>query len=443
MKVALVSLGCARTLVDSEVALGSLEKEGYQIVQDVKHADIAIVNTCGFIEEAKLESIETILNLCELKKKGRLEAVVVLGCLSQRYGDELQKELKDVDAIVGTNNFGDLAKVLRPIREKKKVFEFKAKPRFILNEKTGRHLLTPKHYAYIKISEGCINACSYCAIPKMKGTHRSRTIQSVLNEIKTLTSKKKLSEINLIGQDTTAFGYDRNKAFELPKLLTEIAKLNLVPWVRFLYAHPGHVTEELIEVMAGYPSLCKYIDFPIEHSHDEVLRRMNRGVLREKMEWGIKTLRRKMPAISIRTAVIVGSPGETEEEFRDLLDFLKEIRFEKLGAFIFSPEEGTKAYKMPHQVPLGIKRERYDAVMSQQQEISRQINDSFLGKSVKVLVDERDPKQTGVFYGRTEGDAPEVDGQVIIHSKKLLKPGDFVNVKISDTLEYDLVGVVG
>ena len=442
MKVALVSLGCARTLVDSEVALGSLEKEGYQIVQDVKHADIAIVNTCGFIEEAKLESIETILHLCELKKKRRLEAVVVLGCLSQRYGAELQKELKDVDAIVGTNNFGDLAEVLRPLRHKKKVFEFKAKPRFILNEKTSRHLLTPKHYAYVKISEGCINACSYCAIPKMKGAHRSRTIQSVLKEIKALASKQRMSEINLIGQDTTAFGYDRNKTFELPKLLTEIAEQNLVPWVRFLYAHPAHVTEELIEVMARYPSLCKYIDFPIEHSHDEVLRRMNRGVTREKMEWGIRALRKRMPTISIRTAVIVGSPGETDEEFRDLLDFLKEIRFEKLGAFIFSPEEGTKAYHMPHQVPMGIKRERYNAVMSQQQEISRQINDSFLGKSVKVLVDEKDPNQTGVFYGRTEGDAPEVDGQVIIHSKKLLKPGDFLNVKITDTLEYDLVGVM-
>ncbi len=440
MKVGLVSLGCARTLVDSEVALGGLKKEGYEIVSDVRQADVAVVNTCGFIEEAKLESIETILDLCRMKKRGELQAVVVLGCLAQRYGPELEEELKEVDGIIGTNNYGDLAQVLKPLKDKHRVYEVKAKPYYLLDENTPRYSLTPSHYAYVKISEGCINACSYCVIPKMKGPHRSRTIESILNEIKNLARERKLSEINLIGQDTAAFGYDQDREFKLPRLLSEIAALRLVPWVRLLYAHPGHVTEELISAMAEHPAICKYVDFPIEHSHDDMLKRMNRGVTRAKMEWGIETLRKRMPGVSIRTTVIVGFPGETEEEFRDLMDFLKETRFERLGAFIFSPEEGARAYAMADQVPQHIKTERFNAVMAQQQEISRELNDSLSGKTLKVLVDEKDPNEEGLFYGRTEADAPEVDNQVSFHSSAALLPGDFVDVRVTDALEYDLVG---
>ena len=442
MKVSLVSLGCSRTLVDSEVALGSLKTEGYEIVRDVQRADIAVVNTCGFIEEAKLESIETILRLCEMKKKGRLKAVVVLGCLAQRHGEELRKELgNEVDGIIGTDSYGDLARVLKPLKDKnQKVFEVKAKPHFLLDENTPRFSLTPEYLAYVKISEGCINACSYCVIPKMKGTHRSRSIDSVLNEIKKLSKEKQLSEIDLIGQDTAAFGFDRSRTFELPQLLRSIAELKLVPWLRLLYAHPGHVSEELIEVMAATPTICKYLDFPIEHSHDDMLRRMNRGVDRAKMVWGIETFRKKIPDVSIRTTVIVGFPGETEEEFRDLMDFLKETRFERLGAFLFSEEEGARAYGLPDQIPQEIKQERFNAVMAQQQEISQEINSGFLGKTIRVLIDDKNGKERDVFYGRGEGDAPEVDGQVIVHSQSRLKPGDFVNVRVTDALEYDLVG---
>ena len=441
MKINLVSLGCARTLVDSEVALGSLKKEGYQIVPDVRNADIAIVNTCGFIEEAKMESIETILSLCELKKKGRLAAVVVLGCLAQRYGGELRDELKEVDGIVGTNNYGDLAQVLKPIRDKRaKVFEVKAKPHFLLNEAMPRVSLTPPHLAYVKISEGCLNACSYCVIPKMKGPHRSRTIESILNEIKILSEERRLSEIDLIGQDTAAFGYDEDRRFKLPELLNEVAALGRAPWIRLLYAHPGHVSGELVDAIAGNPSICKYVDFPIEHSHDDMLKRMNRGVDRAKMVWGIQTLRKKIPGVSLRTTVIVGFPGETEEEFRDLMDFLKEIRFERLGAFTFSEEEGSRAYGMAGQIPKEIKQERFNAVMAQQREISREIGEACVGKTVKVLVDQKDAKEPGLFYGRTEADAPDVDGQVIINSQRELKPGDFVNVTVTDALEYDLIG---
>ncbi len=440
MKVALVSLGCSRTLVDSEVALGGLIREGYSVVSDVEKADIAIVNTCGFIEEAKTESIETILRLCELKKKGKLGAVVVLGCLAQRYGPELQKEIKEADAIIGTNNYGDLAKILEPLKKKKKAYRVEPKPYYLLDENTPRYSLTPDYFAYVKISEGCINACSYCVIPQMKGKHRSRPIESILNEIRLLAAQKKLSEINLVGQDTAAYGFDLDRTFKLPQLLDEIAKLNLVPWLRLLYAHPGHVSEELIDMIARHPSLCKYVDFPIEHSHDALLKRMNRGVTREKMEWGIRTLRKKIPGVSIRTTLIVGFPGETEEEFQDLLSFLEEYRFDRLGAFKFSAEEGARAYSMSEQIPEELKQERYDTVMALQQKISSEINESWIGREVSVLIEEKSEEGPGLYRGRTERDAPEVDGQVIVNSENLLRPGQFVNVQITDALEYDLVG---
>lgn len=441
MKVGLVSLGCVRTLVDSEVALGALKSEGYEIVSDIQKADIAVVNTCGFIEEAKVESIETILKLCRMKKKGRLKAVVVLGCLAQRHGEELRKELGDeVDAIIGTDSYADLARVLQPLKNKDKIFEVKAKPHFLLDENTPRFSLTPDYLAYVKISEGCINACTYCVIPKMKGAHRSRAIESIVQEIRNIVAERHPSEIDLIGQDTAAFGFDRSRQFELPELLKRVAELEIVPWLRLLYAHPGHVNEELIEVMAEYPSICKYLDFPIEHSHDHMLRRMNRGVDRAKMQWGIDAFRKRIPNISIRTTVIVGFPGETEVEFQDLMDFLKETRFERLGAFMFSEEEGSRAYGLPDQVPSELKKERFNAVMSQQREISQSINDQFVGKTVRVLVEHENKKEKGIYYGRREADAPEVDGQVIVHSRTLLKPGAFVHVRVTDALEYDLVG---
>lgn len=428
--------------MDSEVALGGLAAQGYEVVSDVKQADVAIVNTCGFIEEAKVESIETILELCREKKKGRLGAVVVLGCLAQRYGKELGEELKEVDGIIGTNHYGDLARLLEPLKNKKKarVFEVREKPRYLLDEHSPRHSLTPPHLAYVKISEGCINACSYCVIPRMKGPHRSRTIDSVLNEIKKIAGERKLSEINLIGQDTAAFGFDRSRAFELPLLLQKIADQNLVPWVRLLYAHPGHVTDELIDAMARNETICKYVDFPIEHSHDDMLRRMNRGVSRAKMEWGIETFRKKIPGVAIRTTVIVGFPGETEEEFRDLMDFLKDARFERVGAFEFSEEEGARAYGMDGQIPKAVKRERFNAVMAQQMEISRGIHEAQIGREVEVLIDERPADEAGVFYGRTQADAPEVDGQAIVHSEKNLEQGEFVKMRVTDALEYDLIG---
>ncbi len=442
MKVSLVSLGCARTLVDSEVALGSLKKEGYDIVRDVKKADVAVVNTCGFIEEAKAESIETILRLCELKKKGKLSAVVVLGCLAQRHGEELRKEIPEADAIIGTDSFEDLPRLLEPIRLKslQRVYEVKEKPRYLLNEMSPRVTLTPEHYAYVKISEGCINACSYCMIPKMKGPHRSRSIESVLAEIAKITSERKISEINLIGQDTAAFGIDRERRFTLAELLNAVEKQGLVPWIRLLYAHPGHVTEEMIEAIAANPRICKYVDFPIEHSHDAMLVRMNRGVTRAKMLWGIDTLRKRMPAVAIRTTVIVGFPGETDEEFEDLMNFVRDVRFERLGAFLYSDEEGSRSFGMEGKISDDVKRERFNAVMALQREISIEQNDALVGSEARVLIDEP-AKEPGVYYGRRHADAPDVDGQVVVRSTKKLSPGQFVDVRVIDALEYDLVAV--
>ena len=440
MRVALVSLGCSRTLVDSEVALGGLVQEGYTVVAEAEGADVAIVNTCGFIEEAKAESIETILRLCQLKKKGKLGAVVVLGCLAQRYGKEIAREIPEADAIIGTNNYGDLAKLLEPLKKKQKAYRVEPKPYYLLDENSPRYSLTPDYFAYVKISEGCINACSYCVIPQMKGPHRSRPIESILNEIRLLAGQRKLSEVNLVGQDTAAYGFDRDRTFQLPKLLREIAGLDLVPWVRLLYAHPGHVSDDLIDAMAAHSSLCKYVDFPIEHSHDDMLKRMNRGVTREKMEWGLRQLRKSIPDVGIRTTLIVGFPGETEEEFQDLLSFLEEYRFDRLGAFKFSAEEGARAYKMGGQIPEEVKQERYEKVMELQQRISREINERWTGRKIPVLIEEPEPEAPGVYRGRTERDAPEVDGQVIVHSQRELRPGQFVQVEITDALEYDLVG---
>ena len=273
----------------------------------------------------------------------------------------------------------------------------------------------------------------------MKGPHRSRTIDSILKEIEQISAQKNLSEINLVGQDTAAFGYDLDKTFQLPKLLKAIARSSRVPWIRLLYAHPGHVSEELLEVLASESRLCKYVDFPIEHSHDAMLLRMNRQVTREKMEWGIRTMRKKMPEVSIRTTIIVGFPGETEEEFQDLMDFLKEVRFDRLGAFRFSQEEGSRAFGMPDQVPAELCQERYNAVMALQRDISEEKNRQWLGRQIQVLVEERTKGEKDLYLGRTERDAPEVDGQVIINSTIPLRPGQLVQALVTDSLEYDLV----
>jgi len=413
-KVGVINLGCARNLVDSQEILGRLKKNGHRIV-DMAHADVAIVNTCSFVADAKKESIDTIVELLELKKQGKLKKVIVAGCLAQRYGKELAEELKGIDAIVGT-------------------------PTFQKSAVPDQVYMTPKHFAYVKICESCYNRCSFCAIPKIKGKFSSRTIESVLEEIKRLDAAG-VKEINLIGQDITAYGMDLYREMSLARLLKEMVKVTKnIQWIRLLYAFPAHVTDELIEVMATEPKICKYIDMPLQHISDNLLLSMNRSITTKETRELIAKIRKQIPQGSLRTTFIVGMPGETEANFAELDAYIRETRFEKMGVFVYSREEGTDAFAMPGQVPETVKKKRMNLLMKEQREISHDIQRSFIGRQLKVLIDEKEQSAGNVYLGRSEYDAPDVDGSVYVHTKRKLKTGDFVNVRITDALEYDLVG---
>ncbi len=439
LSVGLVNLGCARNLVDSEVAVGTLLRHGYAYVEDVESADIALVNTCGFIDEAKRESVQSIVELLELKKRGRIRAVVVMGCLSQRYGQALAKELQGIDAVVGTNEFEKLAAILDRLPEK--IVHIERKPDYVLNRYSPRFSLTPDYMAYIKISEGCINRCAYCAIPLMKGPHRSRPVEDIVGQVTDLVESSPIREINLIGQDIAAYGYDIGRKFLLSRLVSEVARSAPEAWIRLLYAHPAHVTDDLTRVFKDHPNIARYIDLPIEHSHPDVLQRMRRGSTRKEIDHIIRTFRKEVPRIAIRTTVIVGLPGETEEEFQDLLAYIRETRFERLGAFRYSREEGTPAASMEPQIPEEVKRERFDRVMTAQRKILEEQHDAKIGHVVKVLIEKAQGTSPGVYLGRTEHDAPEVDTQVLVHASTPHKPGTFVSCRITDRKGYDLVGL--
>lgn len=414
-KIGLVNLGCARNTVDSQLMLGRLKKQGHRIV-NLDNADVAIVNTCSFIEEARTESIDTILELLDMKKEGKLKKVIVAGCLAQRYGKELLEEFSEVDAFVGT-----------PTLSRDQVPESMS--------------LTPKHYAYVKICESCFNACSFCAIPKIKGKFVSRSVESIVAEVRRL-DEQGVKEINIIGQDITAYGVDLYKEFALAFLLGEIVKAcGNIQWVRLLYAFPAHVTDELIEVMAREPKICKYIDIPLQHVSDRILAEQNRNITTAKTYELFHKIKKAMPDAFLRTTFIVGLPGETDKEFQDLLTFMNEFEFERAGAFVFSREEDTAAYDMPNQVDEKTKKKRMDKLMHLQQTISERVMDRFVGRRLKVLIEEESGDE-GVYLGRSEYDAPEVDGVVYVNSKIALAIGEFVDVEITDAYEYDLEGRV-
>jgi len=408
-KIGILSLGCPRNLVDSEGILSRLKLKRYPIV-DMHKADVAIINTCAFIEDAKKESIDAILDLIDLKRKGKLKKIIVYGCLTQRYRDTLVKELAEIDAFVG---------------------------KISLNHELRRFPLTPFHYAYLKICEGCINNCSYCIIPKIKGGFTSLDLNSILKKVEKF-NRERISELNIIGQDITGYGMDLYKMPKLTELLKKIVKIaSNIPWIRLLYLYPSRITDELIDLMRNEPKICKYIDLPIQHINDRILKLMQRNTTKKDILRLIAKIRKDIPSVAIRTSLIVGFPSESDEEFKELLEFIREARFERLGAFIYSCEEGTKAFDFKKQVPDKLKIERFNAVMSAQQEVSQDINRKFLGQTLDVLIDE---KENGIYLGRSQYDAPEVDGLVYVNSKNKLKPGDKVKVEITDTLEYDLVG---
>jgi len=408
-KIGILSLGCPRNLVDSESVLGRLDLKGY-LITDIDKADIAIVNTCAFIEDAKRESIDAILDLIELKKAGSLKKIIVYGCLAQRYKEELRDKLPEVDAFVG---------------------------KLSLNHELKRFPITPKHFAYLKICEGCINNCSFCIIPKIKGRFKSLDRESIIRKVQEF-DKQKVSELNIIGQDITGYGIDLDGKTNLPEILKEIVKkADNIGWIRLLYLNPGRISDELLRIVRDSQKLCKYMDLPVQHINNRILKLMNRNTTRSDIFSTIERVRKAVPGVGLRTSIIVGFPSETDREFKELLDFVKEARFERLGAFVYSREEGTGAYDLAGQVPKETKTARFNAIMSAQQNISREINKSFLGKELEVLIDE---SVEGDYLGRSQYDAPEVDGQVFVKAQKILKPGDFVKVRITDTLEYDLVG---
>ncbi len=435
-----MSLGCPRNLLDSEVLLALLEGKGLEIAGEPEGSDIAIVNTCGFIQDAKEESIELVLQLAELKKSGKIKKLVVTGCLPQRYPKELADQIKEIDAVFGTSDFIKIPGALEKLFSDRCIKEVSLEPDFLYDHTYSRKILTPGHFAYVKIQEGCSNRCSYCVIPNLKGPRRSRSIESVLKEIETLKEENDIKELVLIGQDTTSFGIDRGGKSELARLLREVSPLMEEGWVRLLYTHPAHFTDELIETITEVDNICKYVDLPIQHASSRILKVMNRRVKKDEMTSLIKKLRERMDGLTLRTSVIVGFPGETDEEFRELLDYLEEIRFDRLGAFIYSREEGTPAFGFENQIPIEVKEQRFDEVMRLQQRISSENNLRLLESTVKVLIDEEDASGSDQFTGRSQMDAPEVDGSVYLKGSG--KVGQFCTARITGSMEYDLVGEI-
>jgi ribosomal protein S12 methylthiotransferase len=412
LRVGIVSLGCPRNLADSELILSRLKKKNI-IITDLEKADIAIINTCAFIKEAKEESISTILNLVDLKEKGLIKKIILYGCLVERYKNDLLKHIKGIDAFVG---------------------------RLDLNDKfADNYSLTSKHFAYVKISEGCGNSCSYCVIPKIKGKLQSRTKESILEQVRYL-DEKDTREINLVGQDITLYGLDNYGKPQLVPLIKEIIKQTKnVNWIRLLYLHPAHFSDELIDLIANEKKICKYVDLPIQHINDRILKLMNRNISKAQIVSLIKKIRVRIDNVYIRTSIIVGFPSETKSEFGELLDFLKEVRFERLGAFLYSREEDTQAYLFKKQINYNTKKARFNKVMTVQREIATKINQFLLGKELPVMIECKDDNEPDSYLARLEQDAPEVDGIVYVKSKKKLVPGEIYKVKVVDTLEYDLV----
>ena len=444
MNIGIKSLGCPKNLVDSEVICGKLLEKGHSISSEIENSDIAIINTCSFIEDAVEESISEIMNLVKLKNEGKIKYIIVAGCLPQRYiKDKIDRELPEIDAFTGVSELLEIDEIIQKILQKNKVCKVKEKPDYIYNHNTPRILLTPGHYAYVKIAEGCDNCCTYCMIPTLRGPYRSRKMEDIIEEVKNLSENKLLREIILIAQDTTLYGYDIYGEYKLAELLKQLSllKIDSLKWIRVLYTHPAHYFEELIEVMANYPKICPYLDIPLQHINDKILKRMNRKVNRDEIKKIIDKCRKILPDLVLRTTCIVGFPRETEKDFKELLDYIQEVRFDKLGAFTYSREKGTPAYHYSHQVSAKIKNKRMESLMLAQQKISKEKGLAYLGKIKEIIIDEITASKEWPTIGRSITDAPEIDGKVFVSSNKV-NIGELVKVKIIDSSEYDLYGEI-
>ena len=438
LKIALESLGCSKNLMDAEIMTGILKEKGYEFVEEFAEADIIIVNTCGFIRDAKQESIDTIVELSQLKEFGKLKYLIVTGCLAQRYADELLEEIPEIDAIVGTGNFMNISEIIDRLESEKNVTEI-GNIEFAFDETLPRYVSTPEHMAYLKIGEGCSNHCTYCIIPKLRGKYRSRKIEDIVEEAKTLAAEG-VKELVVIAQDTTRYGEDLYGEAKLAELLEELAGIEGIKWIRIMYSYPESITEKLIDVIAAHDNICSYFDMPIQHASNRVLKRMNRRTSKEDIRNKVEMIRSKIPDAVIRTTVIVGFPGETEEDLEELIEFMKEIKFDRLGAFAYSREEDTPADRMDGHMDEEIKEERRDRVMMVQQAISEEINQKREDKVFEVLIEEE--AEECVYVGRTQGDAEEIDSVVYVNSEEELEIGSFVNVYITEAMEYDLIGDV-
>ena len=435
MKVLLISLGCDKNLVDSEVMLGLLNKAGHQLTNDETEADVVVVNTCAFISDAKEESINTIIEMGELKKTGKLKKLIVAGCLSQRYKDEIMKELPEIDVIIGATNYDKIVEAIGT-DEESIIDDINYTPRPIAE----RIVTTNASMAYFKIAEGCNKLCTYCIIPHIRGRYRSMPMDSLIASAEKLASDG-IKELVLVAQETTLYGVDLYGEKKLPELLTKLSEIEGIEWIRLLYCYPEEITDELIEVMATNPKICHYVDIPIQHSENAILKRMGRRTSREDIVELVGRLRTAMPDIAIRTTLISGFPGETQELHDGLVDFVDECEFDRLGVFTYSPEEGTPAAEYEDQVDGELAVKWRDEIMELQQEISYEHTQQLVGKTIKVMV-EGYLFEDDIYVGRSYMDAPKVDGCVFINSPEELMTGDFVYVKITQGREYDVIGEV-
>ena len=435
VKVGMVSLGCSKNQVDAEIMLSILKKAGYELCTEAGLCDVVIVNTCGFIEDAKKEAIENILEFCTLKKEGRIKAVVVTGCLAERYKDEIANEIPEADVILGIGSNEHIVEAIEKALNGERVTRFDPKENLMLDG--DRIISNLPFYAYLKIADGCDNRCTYCAIPMIRGGFRSRKIENVVDEAKKLV-KNGVKELNVVAQDTTRYGEDIYGKPMLCELLNELCKIEGLKWIRLLYCYPERITDELIETVKNQPKIVKYFDVPIQHISTSVLRRMNRRDTEESLKTLFAKIRKEIPDVVLRTTLIAGFPGETEEDFEKLCEFVKEQQFERLGCFAYSREEGTPAAELDGQIDDEVKARRAEVIMDEQYLSAERYNQSMIGKEIEVVIEGFD-KYAECFFGRSTADAPDIDPKVFITARKGYSTGDFVKVVVDDYMEYDLI----
>ena len=437
MNVLFISLGCDKNLVDSEVMIGLLADKGYQMTDDETQADVIVINTCCFIHDAKEESIQTILEMAEYKKTGTLKALIVTGCLAQRYQEEILEEIPEVDEVLGTTSYDKIVEAIQEALEGKSGVRIEDIDALPLPD-TKRLVTTGGHFAYLKIAEGCDKHCTYCIIPKIRGNYRSVLMERLVKEARDL-AEDGVKELILVAQETTIYGTDLYGEKSLHRLLRELCKIDGIRWIRILYCYPEEIDDSLIQVMKEEPKICHYLDLPIQHASTEILRRMGRRTSREDLEEIIGKLRREIPDIAIRTTLITGFPGETKEQHEELMDFVDQMEFDRLGVFTYSPEEGTPAAQMEDQIPEEVKEDRQAELMELQQEIAFDLAEDMIGREVLVMIEGKVADENA-YVGRTYKDAPNVDGLIFVNTDEELMSGDFARVKVTGAAEYDLIG---